>query len=167
MVAPPGLGDLVARSRAQEGHRSWCLWQPSQECLFAIFLHHQASKFVSKCRPAAGPCRRGPHQLAVLPRKMTPTPWRACPPWGWAGTTSTRLVGPSPHDQTLRQSPRVRQRCGLHWREYFKLESGPGPHHHQSPSGHRLRLQRHPHKPPCIYLHKGHPPLCGRAQIHC
>ena len=36
--------------------------------------------------------------MAVHPWKMTPNPWRACPPWGWAGATSAGLVGPSPHD---------------------------------------------------------------------
>ena len=79
--------------------------------------------------PAAGPCCVGPRRLAVPPLKMTcSTPWRACPPWGLMGATSTGLIGPSPHDQTLHQSPRVHRRCGLHRRGCFRLESGPDPH---------------------------------------
>ena len=117
--------------------------------------------------PAAGPCHRRPHQLAVLPQKMTLTPWRVCSPWGWAGAASAGLVGPSPHDRTLHQSPRACQRRGLHWREYFESESGPGPDRHWSPPGHHLKLQRHLREPPHIHLHEGHPLLCGRAQIHC
>ena len=84
-----------------------------------------------------------------------PTPWRVFPPWGWVGTASAGLVGPSPRDWTLRQSPHARRRCGLHWRGCFRLESGPDPHRHWSPPGHHLRLQRHPREPPASSSSRG------------
>ena len=130
-----------------------------------------ATRYQSLCptaKPAARPCHGGPHWLAALPPKMThPTPWRVCPPWGWVGATSAGLFGPSPCDWTLCQSPHACQRRGIHWRECFRLESGPNPHRHRSPPGHRLRLQRHPHEPLHTHLHGGHPPPHGRAQICC
>ena len=58
--------------------------------------------------PLPGSYHRGPCKLAVLPQKMTrSTPWMACPPLGWVGTTPARQIGSSPPYQTLHQSPRV------------------------------------------------------------
>ena len=118
-------------------------------------------------RPTAGSCHRGPHQLAALPWKMTPTPWRACPPCGWAGVASAGQVGPSPHDWTLHQSSRVCQRRDLCQIGCSRFESGPNPHHHRNLPGHCLGLQYHLCEPQHTHLHEGHPPLCGRAQICC
>ena len=132
---------------------------------FAIFLHHQASKLVSKCQAHCWALSWRASSVGCSSLEDDSTPWRVCPPWGWVGAASVGLVGPSPHDRTLHQSPCVHQRCGLHRREYFKLESGPGPHHHRSPSGHCLRLQHHPRRPQHIHLCEGHPPPCGIAQI--
>ena len=48
-AAPLGLDDWVAPFHAWEGHKSWCLMVQSAAPL-AIFLHHQALKFVSSCQ---------------------------------------------------------------------------------------------------------------------
>ena len=151
-VAPLGLDDWAVLFHVQEGRRSSCISWPSLQHLRWSSYTTRHQNWCPAAEPVAMPCHVGPHQLAVPPLKMTRlTPWRACPPWGWIGVASTGLIGPSPHDQTLHQSPHVRQRCGLHQRECFGLESNPDPHHHRSLPGHHLRLQHHPHEP----LHTG------------
>ena len=129
----------------------------------AIFLHHQASKFVSSCHA---------HCWALL--------WRASSVGcssseddsldSLEGMFSLRLGWHHfcwvdwifPPYQTC-----ACQRCGLHQRGYFRLESGPDPSCHRRPPGHHSRPQHHPHKPLHDHLHGGHPPPHGSVHICC
>ena len=134
----------------------------------AIFLHHQASKFLSSCQA---------HCWALS--------WRA-----------SSVSCSSSEDDSLDSLEGVSS-LGLGWHCFrwvdwifsslsdsasvflcvlkmwltpervFGWESSPDPHCHRRPPGHRSRPQLCPRGPPHTHLHGGHPSPCGRVWICC